>query len=64
MEVVFGHTTLQACPNQMVFSLILQGLSEGDLEEIEEGTTDHAQNVMSAPIDNSNDENDIDEETM
>ena len=46
-----------------VFS-ILQGLSEGDLEEIEEGTTDHAQNVMSAPIDNSNDENDIDEETM
>ena len=48
----------------MVFSLILQGLSEGDLEEIEEGTTDHAQNVMSAPIDNSNDENDIDEETM
>lgn len=44
--------------------MALQGLSEGDLEEIEEGATDHSQNVMSTTIDNSNDENDIDEETM
>ncbi|KAK7087602.1 E3 ubiquitin-protein ligase TRIM37-like isoform X2 [Littorina saxatilis] len=40
------------------------GLSEGDLDEIEDGVTDRAQNIVSAPIDNSNDENDIDEETM
>ena len=44
--------------------LDLQALSEVDLEDIEEGSTERSQNVMSVPIDNSNDENDIDEETM
>jgi hypothetical protein len=42
----------------------VQGLSEHDLDDIEEGPIDRDQAVMATHHDNGNDENDIDEETM
>jgi hypothetical protein len=42
----------------------VQGLSEHDLDDIEEGPIDRDQAAMVTHHDNGNDENDIDEETM
>lgn len=58
------HSCIYILMQNRLLPCLVKGLSEGDLDEIEDGVTDRAQNIVSAPIDNSNDENDIDEETM